>query len=281
MYLLADKRHGVRRACAQRGESAFSIIEVLVALGVMLVLLGISLPALMGVKERAREMQSLSRIRQLGLLVLAYAGDNADRVPAIFPPRFIAPGDPPDCWFTVEVGGRSFTGSWFDNSSNGFYALSPPPPMHVMRAPSHLDVGPIMVDGVGTSHFTDYEIAECYYAKPSYWHLSTQRGPSQWGAQAIGETKFPSHKGLIFQTSVYDSTIPYKDGRAPVSFYPYIPSSVLWADMSATQEVYADMLPGVVNRYRCQKPRSMRPVLPGEKGPAIDNTKHGIFGRDR
>lgn len=246
-----------------------------------MILIGLSLPALQGMKHRSREVQSLSRIRQLGLMVTAYAGDNDDRVPAIYPPVFIEPGDPPDCWVTVEVGGRSFTGSWFGNSVDGFYALTPPPPPNVMRAPSAPDAEPIMVDGVGTSHFTDYGIAQCYYARPSYWHLPTQRGPSQWGAQAIGETKFPSQKGLIYQTAVYDPAIPYKGGRAPVSFYPYIPSSVLWADLSASQEVYAKLRPGVVNRYRCQAPRSMRPVYPGETGPAIDNTEHGIFGRDR
>lgn len=187
---------------AATNRRAFSIIELMVVLGVVMILIGLSLPAISKVRGQARDVQSLSRIRQLGLLVVQYAGDNDDRVPAIFPPIFIEAGNPPD-WLEVEIGGRTFSGAWFTNSGDGYYALNPPPPASVMRAPGAPDLDPILVHGEPTSHFSDYWIAECYYATPNYWHNDARQvGPRQWSTQALSDARYPARKGFIWQGAI-------------------------------------------------------------------------------
>lgn len=59
----------------------FTLIDVLVTLAVMAILMSLLLPSLSGVRETARQVICRSNVRQLGIGVTQFAGENVDKLP--------------------------------------------------------------------------------------------------------------------------------------------------------------------------------------------------------
>lgn len=84
-------QHGEDRVRDRRG---FSLTELLVVLSVAILLTGLLLPALAGIRENAHRIICASNERQQGMLLLLYAGDHDDELPYADPLRWDEGGQP-------------------------------------------------------------------------------------------------------------------------------------------------------------------------------------------
>ena len=61
--------------------SGFTLVEMLVVLGIIIVVMGILIPAVMKSRRSSRQAACASNLRQIGALILIYADSNQDLVP--------------------------------------------------------------------------------------------------------------------------------------------------------------------------------------------------------
>ena len=82
---------------------AFTLVELLIVIGIVALLVGLLLPAMSGAREQAKATACLSNLRQLAIAAHVYANNNGGRYPVA---RWGA-----DSWdFSIVVGGKPAPG---------------------------------------------------------------------------------------------------------------------------------------------------------------------------
>src|SRR3954447_10708989 len=87
MFRLFRCRHRGRNFGSAPGRGAFTLVELLVVIGIIAVLIGVLLPVLGRAREQANRTRCLSNLRQLSQAMLMYANAYQDRLPNSNPPQ--------------------------------------------------------------------------------------------------------------------------------------------------------------------------------------------------
>ncbi len=80
----------VRRGALASGSArAFTLVELLVVIGIIALLVGILMPVLARARDQARKTKCLANLRSIGQELFSYANNNRDKLPN---------GNPPGVW---------------------------------------------------------------------------------------------------------------------------------------------------------------------------------------
>jgi prepilin-type N-terminal cleavage/methylation domain-containing protein/prepilin-type processing-associated H-X9-DG protein len=73
-----------------RGAGGFTLVELLVVIGIIALLVSILLPSLGRAREMSRRTACVSNLRQLGMAMIMYADENKGRLPNSNPPQTVS-----------------------------------------------------------------------------------------------------------------------------------------------------------------------------------------------
>ena len=189
-----------------RIRGGFTLVEILVVLGIVVVLLGILLPVLSTAREKSRKTVCQSNLRVIGQCLIMYANANAGRLPN---------GNPPTEW--IDYAGTNAVLVAFANQ----YVKSP----GVFACPSDNDSPPDKIlTGDQTLPYSarmSYEFFSVYWAPeygPMLVKLQSQKqgkilAPMAWDIDG-GDSKsaLRNHRGGGNVVMV-DGHVEWQDGK--------------------------------------------------------------------
>lgn len=258
----------------QNGRSrGFSIIELLIVVGVISLLVALVLPMLGRARTRGHAAKSLSNVRQLALGLSMYADANRDR-----PPTYGAPRWPDGPRWSFDFGEAGY-GNWFDHSYlftiaiSGF--LESP---EVAIAPGARDADErLKVHGGQRVAYGYYSATNALYADPRFFQWETQAGLPQFGAQALSSIAHPASKGIVYASALHHYP---QYGVVPCCCLFDLPTPIAFGDLSASEHIMRRMPPGMVNLFaRTLFGANQDPTT--TPGIPVADTFGGLEGRDR
>src|SRR5258705_7551820 len=161
-------------------EKGFTLVELLVVIGIIAVLIGILLPSLARARESSRRTQCLANLRTLGQAMHLYANINKDRLPD---------GNRRSDW-TDSVGQSAIMVEF-----NRTYVKSP----GAFHCPSDFDPQPGKIENadylVDNSARVSYEFFFLWWPQEEACRLTRMKGqaPLGWDHDA-GDPKIPNPK---------------------------------------------------------------------------------------
>lgn len=248
----AGRRKVLESTRARHAASGFTLIETLLSIALIGILVGLLLPGLSGVRDRAREAVSLGQLRSHAQIMHIYTADYRGYFPIY---------SKPDGTGTITAGGRTIPIPYFADEI--FWHLAMADEYYEGRL-AHPSFQP-----PGQKHAPiPYRYTVSYLATPEYWNPKTRTGPEQWRGVIADRTAWPSAKGLLISwDSAWDGVRLY--------FKHDTPCETVFVDGSARVVMHGDF----------NRPITIgQGISPGHAipkyGSPVIHTFDGVLGRD-
>jgi len=205
----------------QRG---FSLVELLLVIALIAILIGLTLPVLQEVRDDARDVASLSNLRQHGTVLQMYANDSDGYWPYFRSPE------------PAATDTRFFEQIWLWDHflvTHGYYGLADE--FQVFFNPSFRHPG-------RQPGRTSYLYASTHLTSSAYWSTDTRSGRDQFRAVRVGDVTYPSDKAVLVEWHPVHSLPTYSrsDLGPPEGQFAFAMS-----DGSARREPGSALLPAV------------------------------------
>ncbi len=247
----------------RRHSGAFTLIEILVSIGIIALLISITLPALGGARDRSRELGSSVNLRSIGQIFEMYSQNSKGLYPAPVPGRFYPDPNPRfplmtmSHWQASNLWANLFLEEypWAENEQ---MYLAP-------GAKRDLSSQQVMI-----TTFPSFRYSASFLGQPKIW----------------SETDFPSTEWPQLERSVRQSMVRYPSAKALMwdVEMPYIrrplerdryqnlleKTPILFADQHVESRIPAEANPGVTN---------WAPYA-AHAHSFLHNTRDGVYGRD-
>ncbi len=237
------------------------MIEVLAVIGIIATVVGLTLPALAGARERARSVKSQSNLHQIGLAFDAYLSDfiaypfgESGRLYELDDSGSLESGMP--IWeFAMQWPLLTHAYTPWD----GFWRVLQSPGSQSARGPGYRGRAP-------TSH---YYYANSFLARPALWSGRADPGMQLIAPTRSGSVAFPSQKVML-----WDHVMGYVLSPQPMndwSGFLVNPTPMLFVDGHGDQRRPEDSSEPVVN------PLYSNNILGWMR---LSNTRDGVQGLD-
>jgi prepilin-type N-terminal cleavage/methylation domain-containing protein len=183
----------------QTPRRAFTLIELLCSILVLAVLIGLLLPALRGVREKARTAKGLANLRTHAQTVGSYGADWRGLFPATTRPV------PQPTTIQCVSAGISLDVVYFEVTA--FWNIPLADQYYSGAWASDVFTDPRVRESLPGR--TSYYLSCTTLASPDYYVLSSRRPlPEQLRAVRLAEVQYPSHKGIFVARSNADVWSP-------------------------------------------------------------------------
>lgn len=155
----------------------FTLVELLIVISIIALLAAILLPALQKTRNRAREIQCLNNLKQNGLGLSVYAGDNNGLLPT---PNYYKPAEDPftDSIYTGTVNQYRST-----YTTNNDYGVS----IGLLLKYAYLKSGQIFFCPVGVVKYVHPTLGSIYWqAFSTYWYCGGLNLQTYWNSTGTG-----------------------------------------------------------------------------------------------
>jgi len=243
-----------------RATRAFTVVELMVVIAVIMILIGLALPSLAKARESARAVRSSSNVRGIGESMAMYSSRFRGAYPI---------GETGVLYPVSVDGGISMSFSNHFEFGRGW-------PVLVRDAAPWDEFYRTWISPGGTvpgasqaaiSAFS-YQYSHSFLARPGLWRIGAMPDAALLSAVRDSEVVFPSQK-----VQVWDAMMPYLLRPVPFGSTGMLanPAPMLFADGHAASHRPGDATPGIVN---VMNPNAVEAAQP------LHNTPLGVLGRD-